>query len=413
HNDFHVDNVLVQPGGMASLASPWAGKNMPTLCEGMPPSSPTSPELYLIDVPGVRFSGPLKWSASRASLIMLSAGWWERTSRSQRLRFWQTYLSERQDLELPEPRLALDEIERGAREYCRRVARSRDKRALRTNRDYVALRQPNGVAHGVADLGRAGLGRLVEEAGSLFERNLDRPVKLGHGKRIVEAELPVNGHAVHVAYARYSYRNGWKALAGRFRRGRALRGWCSGHALLERRIATPRPIAVCRVRRSGNGLQHYLATQWIEGSENLHLYGWRLAAQSPEDRLRRAVRTAVCLGELIGRMHASQIAHGDLKASNLLVVERDGQSQTYVLDTEDVRITRRLRPARRVRDLARLATSLHAHPWIARTILCRFLRAYVRQFPPGAVDWKPLWRQTARRSRRAVRRKRRRGRAVL
>jgi hypothetical protein len=97
----------------------------------------------------------------------------------------------------------------------------------------------------------------------------------------------------------------------------------------------------------------------------------------------------------------------------VLVVEQGDEVQTYLIDAEDVRITRRLSWWQRARDLARLATSLRAHPWVTRTILCRFLRAYAGQFLPGSVCWKRLWRQVARRSGRIAGRKRRRGEEVL
>jgi hypothetical protein len=184
------------------------------------------------------------------------------------------------------------------------VARRRDKRALRTNRDYAARADARGAAHGVADLDRAELELLLESPRERFEWNLHRPVKLGHSKRIVEAELALASGPVHVAYAQYRDRNAWKALWGRFRRGRALRGWTMGHGLRVRGIASPRPIAVCRLRGPGGRAESYLATEWIEGSENLHLYGWRLGRLAPSERLRRAARCAESLGRLVGRMHA-------------------------------------------------------------------------------------------------------------
>lgn len=398
HDDFHVGNVLIQPPP-------------PHPAE---PTYEASPRFHLIDLPGVRFaSGPLKWPASRASLIMFASGWWHRTSKTERLRFWRTYLSHRPELRLPDPRSAVEAIHRKGHDYCLRVARRRDKRALRTNRDYIALRQPDGEAHGVVDLGRPELDRFLANPEGLLAENVDRPVKLGHGKVIVEAQLPIHAAPLHLAYARFRHRNRWKAFLGRFRRGRALRGWCSGHALLQRDIATPRPILVAHPRHPANRPQSYLATEWIEGAENLHLYGWRLAAQSPEERLRRAARAAESLGELVGRMHAWQIAHGDLKASNLLIVDGAGSPQTYVIDAEDVRITRRLTSAQRLRDLARLATSLQAHPWVTPAILCRFLRTYLRQLPEKSLDWKQLWRAVSRRTDGLIRRKRRQRKPVL
>jgi tRNA A-37 threonylcarbamoyl transferase component Bud32 len=439
HNDFHVGNVLLLPDRLDRVPQAPGFRGQGSGIRGQEPGArgqgsgagtvpnstvnPTPlasqlptihfPKLYLIDLPGVRFSGPLKWPASRASLIMFGAGWWERMSPRERLRFWRTYLLERPDLNVPERRAAARELERGSREYCRRVARRRDKRAMRTNRDYFALRGRRGEAHGVADLPQAELSRLMEAPEALLERNLRRPVKLGHSKLIVEAELPLASGPVHVAYARYRPRNRWKAFLGLFRRGRALRGWFFGHALLARQIATARPIAFCQARRSWLGRESYLATEWVEGAENLHLYGRRLAALSPSRRLRMAARCAESLGKLIGRMHACQVAHNDLKAANLLVVQRGDDVQTHLIDAEDARIARRLTSARRARDLSRLAASMAAHPWVTKTILCRFLQAYARQFGPAVPDWKPLWRQIARRSRRIIRRKRRRGRELL
>jgi hypothetical protein len=96
-----------------------------------------------------------------------------------------------------------------------------------------------------------------------------------------------------------------------------------------------------------------------------------------------------------------------------LVAERDGLPEAYVIDAEDVRVARRLTRRARVGDLARLAAGLDAHPWVTRSILCRFLRAYVREHGPGAVAWKPLWRAVRRAARRKSKHKRRRGHRVL
>ena len=189
--------------------------------------------------------------------------------------------------------------------------------------------------------------------------------------------------------------------------------WSGGHALWTRQVPTARPLVACQLRGRAGGGCGYLATEWIEGAENLHLFAWRLAVLGRQDRFRRAARCAESLGRTIGRMHACNVSHGDLKASNLLVVERNNRLATYVIDGDDVRVLKRSDRRRQAADLARLATSIQAHAWISRTLVLRFVRAYRRQFPADRVDWKGLWRRAAARSRRLIRRKRRRGEPVL
>jgi tRNA A-37 threonylcarbamoyl transferase component Bud32 len=278
---------------------------------------------------------------------------------------------------------------------------------------YKVLRASGGEAYGVCDLPDAELKRLLDDPDALLWRNLHRPIKIAHSSLIVEADLPLENGVVRVAYKQYRPRNWWKSLWGLLRRGRARSAWHLGHALLARGIPTARPLAMCQPCGPWLFRSSYLATQWIETAENLHLYGWRLSDRPSDQRLECAARCAVSLGRLLGRMHALQIAHRDLKGANLLVAPQGDQPSTYLIDVDGVRFCRRLSSHRRAADLARLAAGLVAHPWITRSVCCRFVRAYVGQFPSGTIAWKPLWREVAAGSHRIIKRKRRRGQQVL
>jgi len=278
------------------------------------------------------------------------------------------------------------------------------------DRDFTAVRTGTGRALVAAGMPGKMLRRLLRDPEELHRRHLDRPVKLDHGSVIVEADLPFRDGPVHVALKQYRPRNRWKAFCGLWRRSRARRAWELARTLLDRQIDTARPLLMCDSRLRGRS---YLATEWIAAAENLHLFGWRLAEDPIDARLRSAGRCAASLGRLIGRMHVRGVAHRDLKAANLLVVDREHETATYLIDVDGVSVGRHVTPRRRAADLARLAAALEAHPWVSRSVCCRFLRAYVAQFPPGTFAWKPLWRDVAAGRGRIVRRKRRQGRRVL
>ena len=397
HDDFHAGNFVV------------------SLQEGLPQVDPATGrfQIRVIDLPGIRLSTPLDWRAVRGNLVALNASWSERVSPQDRYRFWRAYLAERPEMRLRSERNALRQVVAGTAGHRQRVLRKRDKRPLRNNRDYIRLAMPQGRAYGVGDFSPESLRDLFETSEGLLRRNLHRSVKLDHGTMIVEAEMPLGGRPVHIAMKRYQPRSWWKALLAPFRRARAVRGWRHGHALRLRNIATVRPIAACDVRRPWFHCRSYLVVEWIGGSENLHLYLWRMARQPHPLRFRHACQCAEQLGGMLGRMHAQNVLHSDLKASNLLVAEESGELRTYLGDLDDVSFNGNATLRQRATDLARLAVSIQAHPWISRTIVCRFLRAYQRQIGSTAGGWRPLWLATASRSERIVRRKRRKQQAIL
>ena len=387
HNDFHLGNILIRPDDTQT------GGPVP---------------LYLVDVPGVRFSGALGWTAACRSLIVLNSDRRDDTSRAERRRFLDIYLAERPKLDPPELRSAIEALELGTAAYSCKVARRRDRRALETNRDFTARRTAGRQFHSVADLDGSEIDRLVHDPEELLTSNLHRPLKLGGSSLVVEAELPVAA-----VYKRSRPRGLLKSMLSRFRRSKAEKSWMAGHSLLIRGIATPRPLAVCRICRGSQNGTAYLATERIEAAENLHLYGWRLAELPEAKRVTCANRCAESLGDLVGRMHAWGLTHGDLKGANVLVVENPAAVATYLIDVDDVRVGKHLDRRRQTADLARLATSIGAHRWVSRTTIVRFFRAYRRRFPMGRVNWKRLWREAARQSAKTTRQKRRRGEPLL
>ncbi len=397
HDDFHLGNLLL------------------SLQAGRPHVDRQTGDcrFHLIDLAGARLTRPLAWPAVRAALVVLNAAWNGKLSRTDRYRFWKAYLGVRPGLKTPPLTQVIDEIEKGTDAYCRRRLQRRQRRTLRTSQDFTALRTASGRSHGVSELPAEALQNISASPETLLWENMHQPVKLDRGSLIVEADLPLAGRMVHVAYKRYRPWKWWKQLLALFRPARAVQGWLRGHALELRGIPAARPLVAVDRRRPWFRCESYLAVEWIEGSENLHLYLWRIAGEPQHLRVRRASRCAESIGRLLGHMHARRVLHGDLKASNLLVTDRGGHIESYLVDVDDVRLDAETSLPHRAADLARLAASLEAHGWVSRTVRLRFLFAYLQAAGYRPAQWKQLWQAISRRSARINRRKRRKRLAVL
>jgi tRNA A-37 threonylcarbamoyl transferase component Bud32 len=432
HNDFHAGNLLVRlPPADSDGAS---GRHWQQVASGtgeghgQQVASGTGeghgqqvasgsgdiavPRLYLLDLAGARLSGPLDWRRSCQSLAMLFTSTLRQATRTDRWRFWKTYLAARSDLRIPDTRAAATQVVARGQRHARRILSGRDDRCLKSNRDFQRLAAADGLAHSVRDFPSADLQRLLADPARPIHEHRHAPRKLSHSSLVMEARLPLADSPVAVAYKRSRDKSWWKAALGRLRAlahwpgGRARRGWQLGHALLERGIATPRPLAMI-MPGAGRG-ESFLATAWIEGALDLHQFAWRLAGLPAAERRRRTRQAAASLGKLIGRMHHWRISHRDLKGCNLLLVERLDGVDAWLIDLDAVRIGHWLSADARARDLARLAASALAHDWLTATDRLRFLRAYLRELDqPG--DWRPVWRDVARRCGTLVRSMRRRG----
>lgn len=391
-DDFHGGNVLVQFEAATERS------------HGMPEGP--SARLHLIDVPGVHLGGhPLAWRRTRRSLAMLTSGFMLRTSRADRWRFWREYCRARQ---ATGPALGLStadqqksrarELFDAARQFARDLLPGRDARSFRDNRDFRAARVSGGRAHAVRELTAAAFAELVTEPAAPLRAFRHAPEKIAAGSLVVRAVLPGANGPIPVAYKRLRPTR-WidQLMRGVLRRpfrSKALRSWKLGHALAQRGIPTARPI-FCRTTPT----EDFLATEWVPGAENLHLFAWRIAQLPVAERDREALAAAQALGRTIGQLHWWQIRHRDLKGCNL-VFSRAAESDApaiagyiaRIIDLDGVRILKRLPYDVRIRDLMRLAVSAAAHDWVGADIRDAFLDAYLRACRPDDVPREKLAR---------------------
>jgi len=382
HDDFHAGNVLVR-----LETCPITGED------------DALPGLQLIDLPGVRLSRPLSWARSRASLAMFNSGWWDCATSADQWRFWKAYVARRPELQLG--RMEALQVVAATRRYSRRILAKRGKRTLRNNRDYYMMHRSRGKGHAVSDLPCSVVRGMLDNPEQWLHDAVESSGGAAsvHGRTTVKARIPMALGSEDVAIQRYRPVTWRESLLDNFRRSRAVRAWCWGHALLERGIATARPLAVCEVRRGAWRKEGYVVNQWIEDSVPLCDYGPHLARLEPRTRLLRRTQVAFHLGRLIGGLHAWGIGHTDLRADHLLVVERDDDIELYLIDLDAVRFLRRVSRRVQAEELSRMATRLASAPWLTRADIARILQAYGRTASPKCSDWKKLWRRVASRTR--------------
>jgi tRNA A-37 threonylcarbamoyl transferase component Bud32 len=269
------------------------------------------------------------------------------------------------------------------------------------------VRSAAGVALGLADDGKEKLTGWLSRAHQLIAQPGAEALKLSFGGLVLKTHLPGAPNDV-VVLKRFRPKGWLKRIVAPFRPSRAQINWVRGHALLARGIATATPRCVLEPWPAVLAGESYLATEWIAGARNLHLYLWDLAKR-PEMEQRAALRHgAESLGALLGKMHFYQVAHRDLKGCNLTAAESRGETRWYLLDLDGVRLRRRINFEERAANLARLAVSAEIHPLISRADRWRFLKAYAHA-ARQRDDLRILWRAVAKECQRHVERLESRG----
>jgi len=271
-------------------------------------------------------------------------------------------------------------------EAAERIASSPNCRRA-AGREYTAL--------AIRDFNDGQLARLVTSP----ERALSDPtatvVKLGRSALVVRVDLPIGGAETRTAYKRCGSRSWLRRIARGLRPSAAVRNFRLGHRLLNLDIATPRPLIAISPRWLNLLKPSYLATEWIDDAHPLDAFV-RSAAAMPHAHRRRAMCDAARqLGRLIGTLHNRGYAHRDLKSANLLVRERDGRVEVFMIDLDGASRAYLRLETTRLKNVARLVQATARMTCVTQTLRCRFLQFYLAELG-GARDWKTVWRQVGR-----------------
>lgn len=422
HRDLHPGNLLVDAPLLQPLSPRQGDAGSPTTKAGR--------ELVLVDLQAVSlrrakthlpgtsgavapgFSAPLDWRASRSNLITLNLYFSQRATRSDRCRFWRHYVLCRPGL-VTDPRAAARALEQQTARAARRFWERRDRRCMRQGR-YFYRRVRNGAhALAVRDFPVQRLDALLASLDAPLEDADAQVLKRSSGSQVARLDLPDGPGVLRCIYKRWRPRNVREILLSWLRTSKAMHAWRMGHALRQRGIATPRPLAVIERRTLTRGVCSYVLWEQISDAKHLHRVAERLS-MLPRRRGRHALRgLASRLARLLRSLHQAGFGHRDLKAANILVQgPPEAPNGIYLLDLDAASHHRAVPWRRRLRDLSRLLVSFTQGTTVNRAAKLRFFDAYLHGGLDRAGHWKTQCRCLDGLAQRKMRRNRRRGRVI-
>jgi hypothetical protein len=190
----------------------------------------------------------------------------------------------------------------------------------------------------------------------------------------------------------FKTRSRWGRIKNLLRSSPARRSWLLGCQLLDRGLATARPLAYFQSAKNGIPGDGIVLTEEIPEALDLAaaLRDPTLAEFAPlwRDRLARLIRL----------LHERGVSHRDLKAPNILLPcprSAPALAEPILVDLVGVRVARHVPRRTRVRDLARLNLSASVLPILRQTDRLRFLLTYLNRQTRRDRSWKAWWREIA------------------
>ncbi len=193
--------------------------------------------------------------------------------------------------------------------------------------------------------------------------------------RVAAVRLPFSSGLEKEVVVKEFRLRGLVRLKSFIRPSKAARAWGGAWALRRRGVGTAPPAAYLEKRRRGLVEQSWFLAERISGAEEVRGLFRRLGPGDLEPLL-------IALAGFLARCHDQGILHRDLSDGNVLVKKDDaGRFAFYLLDTNRIRLRKRMGALRRSKNLIRLG------------IPPAFQKAFLQEYPEDKrfrrIHW--LW----------------------
>ncbi len=158
-----------------------------------------------------------------------------------------------------------------------------------------------------------------------------------------------------------------------FKGSKALHAWIGSNACSVRGIGTPAALAIAEC-----GPSSFLVTEHIEGGTRFNDYVADKCRPADRDSVRRWRAFIKQAADFVRLLHSHRLCHRDLSAKNILVREREGGWDFFLVDVGDIRLGHALSLKQKIKNLGQL-DQIYVKP--SRTDRLRFYRHYSRGKP--------------------------------
>ena len=237
-------------------------------------------------------------------------------------------------------RVRSKEIETAVFESRADFWRRRDQRGPAKYNRINEFRSLGVRAFAVPELPAEFVRRVMANPDGVFDSHVVAMWKQGRSTRVAAVDMPAIRHADPLVFKQYFFKGWHESLSTVLRPNQAERAWNHGAALLLRELPTPRPLMLVHKTVAGLPVTSYLLCERVPGAMGLCDYlEDRLAATSDLKEQRRIIEGVVDeTARLLRTLHARQVTHRDLKASNVLAEPTDdpAKPKLWLIDLDGV-----------------------------------------------------------------------------
>jgi hypothetical protein len=215
--------------------------------------------------------------------------------------------------------------------------------------------------------------------------------------RVFRGDISFNGRCRSLYIKQYLDRSLGDKLKNLFRRSRGKRALAAAAMLTKNGLDSPRIIALAEKRVGPFCQNSILVTEDLADAYSTYHWQDEWEDSCPVKLKHSFVRE---LGKTVGRMHAENIFHGDLRGGNIFSKQTPEGWHFYFLDNERTMKLPLLPMRMRIKNLVQI--KMQKPKTFTNTDRVRFFKAYLEENPQLKNDAKTLASEVAERTRRRL-----------